>query len=705
MSQEAARRGPNWSSKARQYLIAVGGALVVVASQVHDVASRVGGTMLTPKHFSMLLQIKHVALSDHGVLLVLVLYAGFYLIAHLAMMVLAVSVFRAAGLSLRAGWVDSIRGASLFLVLVLTCGVMWNRRIYPQSMVFPNGDLLLLQDFSPLFLWGASLSVIAAVLLALIQGIRRRPRVGLLTVLVAVCVLFLPSFRGTVDASREGSGQPDVIIIGVDSLRADFIARNGFPNAELMPALNGQLVEMVNFRDAATPMARTFVSYMSILTGREPKTHRARFNLHPRGLFEPSANIASVLRQHGYYTLFAMDESRFANFDESFGFDEVVVPPVGILDFVIGGTLDGVATNLIMAVPAFREYSSHIFGNRAAYRLYRPVDHSRRLEEAVSRVPADKPLMLVSHFCLPHWPYLPPNPYSGGDASSSLLSKGFEDVPADYIQSLRAVDIQLGSLLGGLRARGRLRNSMLVILSDHGEGLGMERDQFLLEVGASKFLKVGAQHGHGGDILSPAQSRVVLAIQRYVDGKPVWRPEDVGAPVSLIDVAPTMMEVVLPGVSEAVFDGVSLLPVMEAGGDIPADRKRFIESGERAASIEAGKVNEAELAAEMYQRYRITPDQRFEIRDEVVTDLLEGKQRGVWSGDYGVAAKPKGFAGDSSPCWEAVDFRERVRRCVPFPAEEAHYHELQLAVCSHYAGDGNFKSRWCVERSTERMTP
>ena len=51
----------------------------------------------------------------------------------------------------------------------------------------------------------------------------------------------------------------------------------------------------------------------------------------------------------GYRAIYATDEVRFANFDRSFGFDEMITPPIGASDFVLGYVGDMPLVNLVAA--------------------------------------------------------------------------------------------------------------------------------------------------------------------------------------------------------------------------------------------------------------------------------------------------------------------------------------------------------------------
>ena len=124
-------------------------------------------------------------------------------------------------------------------------------------------------------------------------------------------------------------------MLGIDSLRLEELRRFG-GTAGNTRHLDRFLRTRTLSEDASTPMPRTFGSWVSILTGRSPVSTGARNNLTPRDVLAANPTIADVLRTAGYRTVYSTDEVRFANIDESFGFDEVITPPIGAADFILG---------------------------------------------------------------------------------------------------------------------------------------------------------------------------------------------------------------------------------------------------------------------------------------------------------------------------------------------------------------------------------
>ena len=58
-------------------------------------------------------------------------------------------------------------------------------------------------------------------------------------------------------------------------------------------------------------------------------------------------NARRCAEGHGYQTIYATDEVRFANIDQSFGFDQLITPPIGAADFLLGKAGDLPLVNLV----------------------------------------------------------------------------------------------------------------------------------------------------------------------------------------------------------------------------------------------------------------------------------------------------------------------------------------------------------------------
>src|SRR5262249_27009882 len=130
-------------------------------------------------------------------------------------------------------------------------------------------------------------------------------------------------------------------------------------------------------------------------------------------------------------TVFATDETRFSNIDQRYGFDQVITPPIGLNDFLLGTFNDFPLSNLLINTWLGKYLFPHSYANRPVYFTYDP-DSFLNLVKPVLGEARNKLLFLAIHFCLPHHPYL----------WASLPANEW-DVVERYQQSIVRADQQL----------------------------------------------------------------------------------------------------------------------------------------------------------------------------------------------------------------------------------------------------------------------
>ena len=91
----------------------------------------------------------------------------------------------------------------------------------------------------------------------------------------------------------EPSDKPNVILIGLDSLRADLLDKQVSPG--VTPHLDDFMKQGVSFTNAITPLARTFPSMIAMLSGRHPHKTGAVMNLLPRDLIREGDSLPRIL--------------------------------------------------------------------------------------------------------------------------------------------------------------------------------------------------------------------------------------------------------------------------------------------------------------------------------------------------------------------------------------------------------------------------
>jgi len=463
-------------------------------------------------------------------------------------------------------------------------------------------------------------------------------------------------------ASEVSASRPNVIFIGIDSLRLDEVRRFGGTNG-LTPHIDRMLDASVVYTDTITPLARTFPAWVSILTGLYPDKTGARINLVDRAEVHATPTLADTLRAAGYRTVFATDEVRFSNIDEGYGFDRAITPKIGAADFLLGTFNDFPVSNVLANTAVGGWLFPHTYANRAAYSRYQETTFARRLE---SDLDTDTPTFIAIHLTAPHWPY---------------VWADTPDVPADvqsperdfilYQRSLALADRQLGDVLAVLEKKGLLRNALVVLLSDHGEAIVRPTDrlipkEFQRTRGATRPIEVGT-FGHGSSVLSPVQFQVLLAMRGTGDAARLLpSPGERSYPSTLVDIAPTVLNLLrIP--SPVRMDGTVLGCKCATS---PEARIRFTETEFNLPSLIAGQVNPALLASEGIEYYKVDPSSGWlHFRAEKLAEIEARRERAAISSRYILAALPT-LEGDSR--FVLADRRTGESRLLLDAAQENH---------------------------------
>lgn len=482
--------------------------------------------------------------------------------------------------------INSTLSEIICIILSYIAIVMTNQGFYPGS----GYQLAIFYENSGAFWIGIAIfSSIVFLLLA------KHYRLTL-----TVCLIFFLSYIDTPN-KEHNSSKPNIIMIGIDSLRPELIK-------QYMPFLKEQLANSTVINNAYTPFARTYPAWMSIVTGRHPANHGARFNLQPEEMLaNDNLYLPKLLQEHGYTTIYAADERRFSNLGSTQGFQHVIGPRTGVSDFVLGDYADFPTTNLLLLTPLGKWLLPELYGNRAAEHLYRPETFSSLLEYGLDSIIRDKPILLATHFCLPHWPYRFIGEYP---------TLGYEEQPF-YPSNLEAVDKQIQELMIYLKERDLLRNSIIVFLSDHGESWGYFKTAFKDKNGIPY---ESSDFGHGMNILSSASHEVLLAFKGLA-----IHPEQITRPASLTDIAPTLLSALklADPHDHQKMDGRDLTIAPNQSSELA------FESGVILAAANTSNPNPRAVAREGAHRFTIKETGYLRLKSSMVPEMIDKKQVGL----------------------------------------------------------------------------
>jgi len=243
--------------------------------------------------------------------------------------------------------------------------------------------------------------------------------------------LLLAAAAGGACARGSGPRFPNapVVLISIDTLRADHLPAYGYAAVET-PALERFRKDAILFEQAYTHAPLTLPAHVSMLTGLLPFEHGVRDNLGYHLDAKAHPMLQGLLKARGYATGAAV--SAWVLRGES----------------GIGAGFDAYDDRI--AAPA---------GSDALGRVQRPGGETAAIASAWLRGVKDKPFFLFFHVYEPHAPYEPPEPFRSR-------------YPLAYDGEIAAADGIVGGLLEELRLIGVYERALVIVLSDHGEGLG-----------------------------------------------------------------------------------------------------------------------------------------------------------------------------------------------------------------------------------------
>ncbi len=272
--------------------------------------------------------------------------------------------------------------------------------------------------------------------------------------------------------------RPNLVLLVVDTLRADWLTPYGYP-VDTSPQLARWAESGVVFERNRSQSSWTKMSMASLLTSLWPRSHGIREA--DDGLADAAVTLAEALRDAGYATYGVQTNGWL---DQSFGFQQ-----------------------------GFDRYLFPM--GKGAARLPRAMiwPHAEKVYQEAERVidahDPEKPFFLYLHFMDVH-EYAAPSHFERRERSAR----------GDYEAGIRWVDHVLGQVREKLDDSGYLDTTVLVLTSDHGEAFGEN-----------------GRHGHARNVLTPVVW--VPLVFRFPFPVAALR---VAEQVRNVDIAPTLLE-------------------------------------------------------------------------------------------------------------------------------------------------------------------
>jgi len=358
----------------------------------------------------------------------------------------------------------------------------------------------------------------------------KRDTRGLIIVLLGAALL-----TGGMTWSCGGSdGPPNVLLLSIDTLRADHLGCYGYPR-QTSPVIDALAEEALLYEDCQAPAPWTLPSHVAMLSGRHPIS--AGITGAASSIPATTPMVAERFAAAGYETVGFVDSKPqgFVGAERGFdrGFETFRHAPLTerqIFRYDMAGTVDAALEWL-----DGREDGRPFFLFLHTKSVHTSPGGTLRGRADKRRFPYDKPKPWVLRFLTDEGKRMKWIDREGGKGMYYLrginnrIVAGTmtpDDVPASrkkallglYDAGILYTDYHLGRLLRGLRESGHFRNTIILVTADHGES----------------FLEHQL-------LLHKEVHRQVLHVPLLLKLPEADEPRRLGRPVSLTDIPPTLL--------------------------------------------------------------------------------------------------------------------------------------------------------------------
>jgi arylsulfatase A-like enzyme len=287
-------------------------------------------------------------------------------------------------------------------------------------------------------------------------------------------------FRDRPSSAVDSEAPWNVLVLASDSLRTDRIE-----DPAVMPKTAARLPEGALYRYAVTPIARTYPSWVSMLTGTEPRANGVR-HMFPTlaSRTDVGETFFSRLRDEGYFTFAVSDFAGdiFPGFEG--GFESLDTPHLNVDTLAQSTALTGHTWSL-----AFLRFGIV----RSLFPYWRNVpsiaDPEWVADSALRQIrrSGSRPFAGVVFFSTAHFPYVAPYPdylRGSGDYRGRYLyhvppvqpdeapsAEDVEQIRFRYDAALTSIDRAMERIFRDLERRGLSGKTLVVVTGDHGEEL------------------------------------------------------------------------------------------------------------------------------------------------------------------------------------------------------------------------------------------
>jgi len=371
------------------------------------------------------------------------------------------------------------------------------------------------------------------------------------------------------------SDRPNIVLIIIDTLRADKLGVYGFP-ANISPEIDELANNGVIFSRVLSQSSWTRPSIGSFLTSRYPRQlglYDERWDVLP----ENFTTLAEALKESGYTTIGVTANpniNKYFQFDQ--GFDSYVDSKV-----------------------VFKWMNEEEGQEKATKKI-----HLRPAKD-IFRIALDEVSKLPKTPC-----YLQINIMDVHEGRRTSASKADEDLRGfdapGYLQKVRESSREIGNFIKSLKSRPGWENTLFVINSDHGEGLNDH-----------KGIRGSKSHGF---ILYKSQVWVPLILYHTSDTS--LRGIKIDKTVRLLDLMPTLLELAGAEAPDGM-EGRSILPLLKAPDSLSDLRDPVFAETSRGGADKMAAYSEDLMYIENFDGWKNLPPKELQN--------FQGNERGIFT--------------------------------------------------------------------------
>jgi arylsulfatase A-like enzyme/Flp pilus assembly protein TadD len=359
---------------------------------------------------------------------------------------------------------------------------------------------------------------------------------------------------------------PPIVFISIDTLRSDRLPAYGYQGVET-PAIDALRQDAILFERAYSHVPMTFPSHASIFTGRLPTVHGVRDNVGYNLDSKKLPYLPRLLKERGYATggaISAFVMRGEVGFSEGFDFYD-----------------DKIESRVSRGISGLQRAGRDTLARATGW-----------LQGALAAPNAERPFFLFLHIYEPHAPYAPPEPFRSRYRQL-------------YDGEVAASDQVVGELVAELKRLGVYDRALVVLFSDHGEGLG--------------------EHGEDGHGVFLYRHDLQVPLLVKLPGAQLAGTA-VQAPAGLVDLFPTVLQLLDVEKMPEDLDGASLLDLLEPEEGAPV-RSLYAET--YSPRVHFGWSELTSLIEDRFQYIHGPDPELYDLQADPaeLTNLVQGERR------------------------------------------------------------------------------